>query len=160
MPPKELTYGFIGHRPSSLPWGFNESDPRCIGLKAALLRETKLAYEKGARFFLSGMAEGADLYAAESVLLLKRQFDDIALISVFPYGCGANARQRRIALAADGVISLYPEYVTGCMLARDRFIVKHCSGMICVFSGNTKSGTAATMRMALDEGLGLIVLRV
>lgn len=29
----DITCYFTGHRPQKLPWGFHESDPRCIALK-------------------------------------------------------------------------------------------------------------------------------
>lgn len=160
MPPKQLTAGFTGHRPKSLPWQYNERDPRCAALKAELSLEIERAYAEGKRYFVSGMAEGVDLYAAEAVLEFKRLHEDVSLIAVFPYGAGNSARQRRAAGRADRVISLFEQYSAGCMLARDRFLAKSCSRMICVFSGNTKSGTAATMRMALEEGVSLTVIRV
>lgn len=160
MPPRELTCAFTGHRPVGLPWRYNESDPRCVRVKQALAVQIESVYEKGARYFLSGMAEGADLYAAEAVLELKRKYPDMELIAVFPYGSGNSYRQRRAAEAAWGVISLRPDHSVGCFIARDRFMAERCAYMLCVFSGDTKSGTAATMRMALDAGAALTVLRV
>lgn len=160
MPPREKCVGFTGHRPKLLPWGDNEADPRCIALKKELASRIEREYRRGARFFLSGMAEGVDMYAAELVLLLSQRLPDIKLIAVFPYGRGNSVRQRRAADAAERVVSLGPRYVTGCMAARDRFLVNSCSAMICVLAGGGQSGTASTMAMALDEGVRMTVLRV
>lgn len=33
---KTVSCAFTGHRPQSLPFGFNETDSRCIALKRAL----------------------------------------------------------------------------------------------------------------------------
>lgn len=160
MPPRELCIGFTGHRPKLLPWGDNEADPRCIALKKELAVQIEREYERGARYFLSGMAEGVDMYAAELVLLLSQRLEGIKLIAVFPYGSGNSVRQRRAAAAAERVVSLSPRYVTGCMAARDRFLVKNCSALICVLAGGGQSGTATTMAMALEEGVRMTVLRV
>ena len=32
----DITIGFTGHRPSSLPWKYNESAPSCIAFKKDL----------------------------------------------------------------------------------------------------------------------------
>ena len=158
MPPRELCAAFTGHRPKGLPWGCDESDPRCVSLKEKLRAEIIAAYSRGARYFLSGMAEGTDLYAAEAVLELKRTLPDIELIAVFPYGSGNSPRQRRAAARAVSVVSIAPEYDGYCMMARNGFLARHCGSMICVFSGDTQSGTAATMRMASREGAALTIL--
>ena len=159
MPARELCAAFTGHRPRSLPWHYNEADPRCVSLKERLMREVLLAYAKGVKYFLSGMAEGVDTYAAEAVLKAKEILPDIELIAVFPYGLGSSARQRRIAARAYAVISICPEHVAGCMMARNRFLAEHSSRMICVFNGEYKSGTAATMRMASEAGAALTIIR-
>lgn len=63
---------FTGHRPQSLPFGFNETDERCIALKQTLRAEIiKLIEDEGVTHFISGMAIGVDMYAAEIVLGLK-----------------------------------------------------------------------------------------
>ncbi|MEE1074515.1 MAG: SLOG family protein, partial [Acutalibacteraceae bacterium] len=63
---KEKVCAFTGHRPQNLPFGFNEADERCQTLKK-LLRYAieKLITEKGVTLFVSGMALGVDIYAAE-----------------------------------------------------------------------------------------------
>ena len=37
----ELTCAFSGHRPEKLPWGEDESDPRCAALKIRLEQELR-----------------------------------------------------------------------------------------------------------------------
>ena len=52
---------FTGHRPQSLPFGFNESDERCVALKKTIRDEfIKLSEEEGVTHFISGMAIGVD----------------------------------------------------------------------------------------------------
>ena len=60
---------FTGHRPKGLPFGYNERDSRCKKLKKALkkLILNKIQNEN-VTTFLSGMALGTDMFAAEIVL--------------------------------------------------------------------------------------------
>ena len=50
--------GFTGHR--RLPWGGDETDPRCAALKTVLGRRIAEAAAAGCGTFLCGMARGAD----------------------------------------------------------------------------------------------------
>ena len=64
---------FTGHRPQSLPFGFNEADERCIALKQKLRDEIiRQIEENGVTHFITGMAIGVDMFAAEIVLGLNR----------------------------------------------------------------------------------------
>ena len=65
---------FTGHRPGKLPWGEDESDLRCIALKAKLRAAVESAIHEGMEHFICGMAEGCDLYFAETVLALKSTY--------------------------------------------------------------------------------------
>ena len=76
---REQTCCFTGHRPGKLPWGFDEADPRCLALKGAIARELEGLYRRGFRHFLSGMAQGCDLYFAEGVLALRASHPDVTL---------------------------------------------------------------------------------
>lgn len=158
--PKELSVCFTGHRPEKLPWGRYEYDPRCEGFKKKLDAEIIRAYREGARYFLSGMADGVDLYAAEAVLKLSVLLPEIKLVAVFPYGTGDTARKRRIAERAFAVLSLHDEYVRTCFMERNRFLVEHASRIICGTSGTNIGGTAATMRIAREAGLDIVILNI
>ena len=79
MTERSMTCCFTGHRPSKLPWGHDERDPRCLALKRSLLREIENLYLQGYRRFISGMAMGCDLYFAEAVLELKERYPAAAL---------------------------------------------------------------------------------
>ena len=76
---------FTGHRPSKLPWGYREDDLRCMDLKMDIVQALVALYARGFRHFLCGMAEGCDLYFAESVLLLREVHDDVRLEAVVPF---------------------------------------------------------------------------
>ena len=76
---------FTGHRPQKLPFGFNEEDPRCIALKAVI--ETQIVNHielYNVSYFISGMAMGTDIYAAEITLALRQKYPSIFLECVIP----------------------------------------------------------------------------
>lgn len=156
---RSLSVGFTGHRPEKLPWS-SDDDERCTAFLNKLEAEIVRAYNEGARYFLSGMADGVDLYAAEAVLRLSHRCPGMRLVAVFPFGRGDSARKRRIAARAYMAVSLHKAYVPYCFTERNMFLVRHSSRMICGFSGDAASGTAATMRMAEREGVDMVLINI
>ncbi|MBR5282008.1 MAG: DUF1273 family protein, partial [Alistipes sp.] len=67
---KNITVAFTGHR------SYNGSADERL---AALLEEL---YGRGYRRFLTGMAWGFDLAAAEAVIRLKQSHEDVQLIAI------------------------------------------------------------------------------
>ena len=79
------TCAFTGHRPQHLPFGMNENDDRCVKLKEALKEQIiNLIEAEDVTHFITGMALGVDLYAAEIVLDLKACYPNITLESAIP----------------------------------------------------------------------------
>ena len=152
-----FTFGSEGCS-EKLPWGADEKDPRCAEFKQKLEREIIRAYEDGARFFLSGMADGFDTYAAEAVIKLSRKRPDMRLIAVYPYGRASDARRKRIESRAWRVVSLREKYVPSCYMERNAFLVEHSSRLICGFSGDMLSGTGSTIRRARSKQLDITII--
>ena len=50
----------MGHRPHKFPWKYNETDSRCVALKAVLAEQIAALVDTGFTQFLSGMAKGTD----------------------------------------------------------------------------------------------------
>ena len=80
----DITIGFTGHRPSSLPWKYNESAPSCIAFKKDLYTMLEKAIQNGWTSFISGLAIGYDTIAAETVLELKKKYKDVRLYGAIP----------------------------------------------------------------------------
>ena len=79
------TCAFTGHRPQHLPFGMNENDERCVKLKEELKEQIiNLIETENVTHFITGMALGVDLYAAEIVLDLKARYPSITLESAIP----------------------------------------------------------------------------
>lgn len=91
---------FTGHRPVSLPWGYDETQENCLKFKNDLLVILRKAILFGIKVFLTGMAEGFDMIAAETIIKLKQEFSDVKLIAIIR--CknqeknGANVNKRDI----------------------------------------------------------------
>ena len=117
--------------------------------------------EPGAPPFLSGMAQGFDLAAAEAVLQLRDAGLAIRLVAVVPFASQANrfsaddrARFRRVLAAADEVILLATDYFRGCYQQRNDFLVDHAATLIAWYDGS-RGGTQYTFLRALKHGLTL-----
>jgi len=155
----EKKCAFTGHRPQSLPFGFNETDERCIALKQEL-RATiiNLIENEGVTHFISGMAIGVDMYAAEIVLSLKSSYPDITLESAIP--CETQAakwteeqrdRYYEIASKCDKETMLQRPYTPDCMHKRNRYMVDQADFVIAVWDGRP-SGTGKTVQYVQRQG--------
>ena len=156
---------FTGHRPQSLPFGFDESDERCTALKSVMQDQiVKLIENKGVTHFISGMALGVDIYAAEIVLNLKTKYPHITLESAIPcetqaikWSVTARERYYNIAAKCDKETMLQREYTPDCMENRNRYMVDHADYILAVWNGSP-SGTGKTVRYAHQQGKPVIII--
>ena len=156
---KRKTCAFTGHRPQRFPWKRDETDPRCAALKAALAERIEALVQDGFTDFLSGMAEGADTWAAETVLSLRETNPALRLHCILPcrsqaekWSASARERYRGILEQADSVVYVRRTYTRGCMMERNRFLVDHADLVLAVYDGGARGGTAATVRYAEKRG--------
>lgn len=161
----EKCCAFTGHRPRKFPWGYDETDTRCIALKKSLTKQIVKLVEDGYTDFFSGMAEGVDTWAALAVLALKKGNPALKLHCVLP--CegqadrwSASARERYFSVLeqADEVVYVSREYSTDCMLERNRYLVDHAASLLAVYNGERRGGTAMTVRYARRLGREVIIL--
>ena len=123
------TCAFTGHRPKGL--GYPESDERCTALKRCIHSLiVRMIEEEGVTHFISGMAQGVDLYAAEIVLELKEQYPQITLECAIPYErqavrWPAALRERYFSIASkcDKETMLQRQYTRDCMKKRNQYMV-------------------------------------
>lgn len=111
--------------------------------------------EAGVTAFLSGMAMGFDLIAAERVLELKKGNDKIKLYACIPcsaqqkaYPAAEKQRYEKILSGCDEVLILSEKYYNGCMLARNRFMVDN-AGHIVAYTRKNRGGTYYTLKYAV-----------
>ena len=159
------TCAFTGHRPKSFPWKYNEAAPDCVLLKEVLAKQIKLLAERGVTDWLSGMAQGVDLWAAEIVLDLKKKNPALCLHCILPcegqerkWPASEQERYCSILWQADEVIYVNREYTADCMLARNRYLVEHSSVLLAVYNGAYRNGTGMTVRYAKQLRREVIVI--
>ena len=155
---------FTGHRTDKLPWGEEETDPRCTELKQSITREITSLYQRGFRHFISGMAMGCDLYFAEAVLSLRRAYPGLSLEGAVPCPTQAGRwptdqrrRWRDILDRCDLETVVQQHYDRFCMHRRDRYMVDRSSVILAVFDGTT-GGTLSTLNYAMDKKLEILLL--
>ena len=135
---------FTGHRPEKL-----SRTERAI--KSDLKKEIKLAIKDGYTVYLTGMARGTDLWAAEIVLALRKRNKDIKLICAVPYEgfelrwseCWQNL-YRQILAEADLVRVIGKGYHPGIFQIRNEWMVDRSSRVIAVYNGQS-GGTRNTI---------------
>ena len=166
MPARQESCCFTGHRPTKLPWRYNETDPRCLVLKQRIADAVETAYEEGYRHFLCGMAMGCDLYFCEAVLDLRRRHDDVTLEAAIPCATQANTwpaaqreRYRCLLNQCDYETMVSTEYSPSCMQRRDRYMVDHSSLLIAAFDGSA-GGTRYTVEYALRRQISVVDLSI
>lgn len=147
---------FTGHRPDKLPF-FGEEDPMCVQLKERLANIIRKLIEDGADEFYSGMALGVDMWAAEIVLELKKDYPNIKLTAVIPcpeqadrWSAEHRERYQSILERCDKTITTSPSYTKGCMMKRNRALVELCDILVAVFDGS-KGGTMQTVNYAKSK---------
>ena len=159
---KQTACCFTGHRPGKLPWGDDESDVRCLALKARIRAATESAVLEGMEHFICGMAEGCDLYFCEIVLELKERYPHITLEAALPCPTQADrwseaqrARYRALLERCDYETMVSEKYTPGCMQRRNRYMVDHASLLIAAHDG-VPGGTRNTIEYALRRGISVV----
>ena len=160
-----ITCAFTGHRPKSFPWKYDESAPDCVLLKEVLALQIEELANRGVTDFLSGMAQGTDLWCSEIVLNLKKENPALMLHCILPckgqeskWAASAQERYHAILAQANEVVYVGQEYSRECMLKRNRYLVDHSSILLAVYTGSFRSGTGATVRYARQLGRCIYIL--
>ena len=162
---RPITCCFTGHRPSKLPWGNNETDPRCIALKEKLRSAIQSAYDEGFRHFICGMAIGCDFYFAEEVLALQERCSDVTLEAAIPCPSQPNGWKAADKRRYWGILNrcsyetmVQDHYSPSCMQRRNRYMVDHSALVIAVYDGQN-GGTRRTLEYAIMRRVPFLDIR-
>ncbi len=155
---------FTGHRPFGLPWGYDETKESCLKFKKDLFDILRNAIIYGIETFLTGMAEGFDMIAAETIIELKKEFPTIRLIAIIPckeqeknWKKSQQERYWKIIEQCDQKTILAEHPTQGCFNERNLYMVQHSN--ICIACWNGKpSGTYNTIKLAKKYGLKLRII--
>ncbi len=148
---KNITCCFTGHR--KLPKN------RLSIIQGLVAEQLLCAYRDGYRRFVCGGALGFDTLCAIEVLRLRKRFEDISLILVYPC-LGQDARwkeadreiYRKIYDECDECYCMRREYTPSCMHERNRAMVDE-SSLVIAYLENDRSGTAYTYNYAKENGV-------
>ena len=128
----------------------------------ALLEEQ---YHNGARQFLSGMALGWDMLAAEEVLRLQEVHPDVELIAVIPFE-GQEAmfthseqvRYHNLCKRATHSITIASTYSNQAYHDRNDYLIENSSMMYAYHNGKPRSGAGSTIRKSKLQGVEVVNL--
>ena len=148
---------FTGHRPGKLMITEGQVRER---LKSAVAQ----AVCDGFTTYLSGMAKGTDLIAAEIILRLRENDPRLKLVCAMPFeGFGQHwpdgwtERMRHVLANADSVHYVSKTYFPAVFQQRNRWLVDHSERVIAIFTGE-RGGTKNTLDYARRKGVECIII--
>lgn len=150
---KLATIAFTGHRMNRIRLEKTE-------LSSLISSAIICFYLKGYRVFLTGMAEGLDMIAAEEVLKMKEHYPDVELQCIVPFAGQPDRmnpedkmRYNTILSAADKTVCLSEGYYDGCFLRRNDYLIDHSTQLIAYYDNVPKGGTYYTVKNAQHKGI-------
>ncbi len=155
---KSITIAFTGHRNDRIT-----TDRQAL---SELLEQTiEKYYRRGLRHFLSGMAQGFDLLAAEVVLKARKRHPDIRLTAVVP--CPEQTRYfsdedkftyKTVLNGCGRVVLIADRYTPDCFHRRNDYLTDNATLIVGYWDGMSKGGTYYTVRRAESKRLPVINL--
>lgn len=154
---------FTGPRLKNFPWGDDRG--RIAQVIAWLEEQIRRAIEEGYRQFISGMAAGVDLFAADIVVRLREEMPEkgIALEAAVPFPSQpvrwrkeTRAEYFRLLKLCDRVNIFSEQFSVAAYRERDRYMVERSSLVIAVES-SSNGGTARTLAYARRQDRKIIL---
>ena len=150
---------FTGHRPKKL--NFNN----IFILKQKLKNSIIVAINCGYENFISGMALGCDMLAADIVLELQKIYPiklecAIPCVNQTEFWKEEDIKNyKRILRKANKITyTSNAKYYNGCMQKRNKYMVDNSSRIIAVFNG-TPGGTMQTLKYAESKNLEIDIIQ-
>lgn len=155
-----------GPRPSALPFGDREDDPRCIQLIQVLEEKLIGLITAGIDTFLCGLSQGVDTYFAELVLRLKERYPAIMLKCVLAsehvpdywIECDRE-RYYRILAQSDGELYISRTHTQKSFTKRNTYMIANCDYLLIACSA-LSGGIREMVHLALKKNLPTIVVDI
>ncbi len=162
-----MIVSFTGHRPDKIA-GYSASPCAVeVAIRRALAEEIVRLAAAGADTFLSGMAPGFDLWAADEVLRLRgegRIGEGVRLVLAVPYPNFERSFAKEwhylyhfIEKTADEVVYLSQGYYHGCYHRRNDYLAERADVVVAYYEGS-EGGTRYTLRNAERRGKTIVNL--
>lgn len=155
---------FTGYRPHKMPFEMNENDNDFSHLCLVAEKLIEAQIELGNKYFISGMAQGADLMLAEIVIKLKQKYSDVFLECALPFRHQSKKWSAKYKTVYDDIIKncdkitvISEKYSALCFLQRNKYMVDSSDIVIAVYDGK-KGGTHYTCQYAQKKGRQIIIL--
>lgn len=165
---KIKTCCFTGHRPKTLPWGYDENDLRCVSFKSKVRFAVEgLIVGDGYRKFISGMAMGADMICAEITLSLKNLYPYIQLECAVPNHAFTESWRDEEARKYSGILTRADEitfvsssrvYSKRDLMLRNIYMVDSSELVIAVYIDGESGGTKNTIDYARSKNKEVIII--
>lgn len=156
-----MTVSFTGHRPEKISdWTHN---PQAVeqAIRKAVAAEIVRQSELGAGEFVSGMAPGFDLWAADEVIRLRNSgtiSPDTKLTLAIPYprfkhsfDTNHHPLYNHVLECADEVVFVSQHYHKQCYAMRNDYLVERADTIVAYYEG-TDGGTRYTLRKGRNKG--------
>ena len=152
-----------GHRPKGFPFDYDDRSGVAFrdyqkGLESAV----ECLIQEGYDYFICGMAQGADLDFAETVIRFKKRYKRsiaIRLEAAIPcpnqtkyWGNYDRKRYQRILKKCDKQTLVSPVYQSACMQLRNQYMVDRSALVFAIWNGKYSGGTWNTIRYAKEQG--------
>lgn len=155
---REKTISFSGHRTERMTRNSPNAKNLLINIGLDAYNAITELCKRDYHTFLSGMANGFDLIAAEEVLNAKKTFPYIQLKAVISFKGQADRyseadkqRYNAVLAQADEVILLQDEYSDRCFLRRNSYLLENSAYLVVFYDCNPTGGTAYTLRHAIER---------
>ena len=156
---------FTGHRPKSLPWGYDETSAQCNDFKSVLENTIRQAIDNGYTHFIVGLAEGFDTYALEILISLRdKEQKQITIEGAIPcvgqesvWDTPNQDRYKMLKSKLDFQTIISESYSKTCMHKRNDYMLACSSLVIACYHGIT-GGTSSTLKKAQKQGKQIIVI--
>lgn len=148
-----------GHRPQGFP--FERESLNSIEFNIYLNQLYKITKEliyNGYSYFITGMAEGADIDFAKSVIYYRDFYEHIKLEAALPFPINQNKtiieykKDRDFILKMCDITKIIsPYYFRGCMQKRNRYMVDNSDLVLAIWNGKESGGTWNTIKYARSK---------
>lgn len=147
-----------------MPFKISPDDERYLRFCQRAKRLISAQIEVGNGYFISGMAQGADMILAEIVLELKKEREGVFLECALPFKGQCDKWPQKykslyqsILHRCDKVTVIGKGYSCRNFLERNKYMVDSCDIVIAVYDGK-KGGTKFTCDYARKKGREIIIL--
>lgn len=162
-----MVVSFTGHRPDKITGWAHSPEVVERTIREAVAREIVRQCECGAEEFVSGMAPGFDLWAADEVDRLRKEgvispATRLTLAIPYPhfersFEVAHHPLYNHIVEVADEVVYVSQHYHKGCYAMRNDFLVERADTLIAYYEG-IEGGTRYTLRKGQRKGCRCINL--